>query len=231
MPHISPSHSLSCCRCIAPGHAAVLHGVVPAVVHQSRHRLVEVADAAVTDGDARDGGEHALRRRVGGIDECRVAELRDDVALVDHEAVGARAAGRHRPEQRPEDALLVREVHLPCRLLPLRERDRSGQGDRVEPERVGGTLLPRPGRWDVGRLRVCAGVEEQAGDRQGSRGDSSEGVARHHAEILRRSRRANPSRGIQQRAHGAAPWDCRNAADAPSTPRAGIHRPRALLRS
>jgi len=134
---------------------------ITAVIDRLRDRVAD-PDAAVAHRHAGDGGEHALGHRIGGIDEARVAELGDDIAFVDHDAVGSGAPGGHRAQAGTEDGFLVGQVERTLGLARLRELDGRGQGRRVHAQ-LGRVLAgPFAGRWKIG----CLVGGEHAGGRQ-----------------------------------------------------------------
>ena len=119
-------------------------------------------------------GQHALGDRVGRIDPRRVAELGDDVALVDDDAVGLRA-----DVSAPSRAACRRcapDRRSPSRafdLARLGERHRLGQLRRIHPEIAGRLRCPGARRGEVARRCRWRGRPENA-DEQRCEGTETE---------------------------------------------------------
>ncbi len=145
---------------VAPRDGLVLRRVVAAVLDLISNAGVDVLDQAAVQRQAEQRRQHALGGAVERLSGGGVAELGDDGAAAEDEAVGAAAAGRERPERLAEDALLVRVVARALGLVRARELDGRLELRRVEAGR--GRVAPRPGGVTRGRDVVGGELGEAA---------------------------------------------------------------------
>jgi hypothetical protein len=181
-----------------PGDERVARRIVAAVLHRATHRLVESGDLAVAHRDARHGREHTLGHRVGRIHPRAVAELGDDVSLVDHESVGPRALGGHRAQEGAENALLVAEVDLARGLARLRVRDGRVEGGLIHPQVGRRAPLPGTGRRVVDR----SGGLLRGHDRHDGGGTAREGDERRAGQYQRPDERQAAKSHVQSPRRG-----------------------------
>ena len=141
---------------VLPGDFGVVRRIVAAVVDVFRHRIVDVLDQAALHGQAADRGEEALGDAVDGIVGVDIAELRDDVAVPDDDAIGGRALFRQRPEHGAEGADLVL-LEVPGAAVGLRVIDRGFELLGVQPQFRRRLALPLARRRNVAGLRPGKG--------------------------------------------------------------------------
>ncbi len=182
------------CGMLAPGDSLVLRRVVTAILDLISDAGIDVFDQSSVERQAEQRRQHALGGAVDRFHGGGVAELGDDGAAAEDEAVGTPALRRERPERPAEDALLVREVAWALGLVRAGELDGGLELRRVEAGRS--RVAPRPsgvaGGWDV----VCGGLGrdggllcERAGDEQGgdANGEERDSRQRHAGNFIVRA--------------------------------------------